>query len=234
LRWCPLGVHDLSYSFVIPTLNEETSVERLLQQLRARFPNAQLVVADGGSRDHTRALARPLCDKLIESAPGRARQMNLGAQQASGEYLLFLHADSFPGLDECQLQLYLASKPPWGFCRVSLEGKEMVFRIISYFINARSRATRVATGDQMLFIHRDFMQRAGGFDDIPLMEDVAFSKRLRKLAPPQWIKEPVATSSRRWREAGVLRTVVKMWALRFAYFIGVSPQHLWHYYYGDD
>ena len=86
----------------------------------------------------------------------------------------------------------------------------------------------------MLFIQRGYLLQAGGFDDVPLMEDVAFSKRMRRLAPPLLIKEPVTTSSRRWREAGVLRTILKMWALRFAYFVGVSPQRLWHYYYGDE
>ncbi len=225
---------DIPYSFVIPTLNEEAGIAQLLAQLRVRFPLAQLLVVDGGSRDSTRDLARPLCDKVIECEPGRALQMNRGTEQASGEYVFFLHADSFPGVDESRLQLYLATKPAWGFCRVSLEGSELAFRVISYFISLRSRMTRVATGDQMLFIQRALLQRAGGFDEIPLMEDVALSKRLRKLAPPLWITEPVKTSSRRWREAGVLRTVLQMWALRLAYFIGVSPQHLWHYYYGDD
>ncbi|MEP4148249.1 MAG: TIGR04283 family arsenosugar biosynthesis glycosyltransferase [Halioglobus sp.] len=222
------------YSFVVPTLNEAAGIAQLLEQLRIRFPNAELVVVDGGSSDNTCELARPICDELIESAPGRALQMNLGAQRATGQYLLFLHADSVPGLDESQLQSYFMANPAWGFCRVSLEGTERVFKIISGFINVRSRVTQVATGDQMLFIQREFLRRAGSFDQIPLMEDVAFSKRMRKLTPPLCIKEPVTTSSRRWREAGVLRTILKMWALRFAYLIGVSPEHLWHFYYGDD
>ncbi|MEP5567653.1 MAG: TIGR04283 family arsenosugar biosynthesis glycosyltransferase [Halioglobus sp.] len=222
------------YSFVVPALNEAEGISQLLEQLRERFPSAELIVVDGGSSDRTCDLARPLCDKLIESAPGRALQMNVGAQSASGNYLLFLHADTLPGLNEPELQSHLVTNPAWGFCRVSLAGTEPAFRIISGFINLRSRVTRVATGDQMLFIQRQLLQQAGGFDEIPLMEDVAFSKRMRKRAPPLLIKEPVTTSSRRWREAGVLRTILKMWALRFAYFIGVSPQHLWHYYYGDD
>lgn len=199
-----------------------------------RFPNAELLVVDGGSSDNTCELARPLCDTLLESAPGRARQMNVGSRQASGQYLFFLHADSVPQLDEARLQLYLVAKPSWGFCRLRLEGDEIAFRTISYFINLRSRLTRVATGDQMLFIEKEFLQRAGGFDEIPLMEDVALSKRLRQMASPQWITQPVITSSRRWREAGVLRTVLHMWCLRLAYFIGVSPEHLWQSYYGDD
>ncbi|MEH6588282.1 MAG: TIGR04283 family arsenosugar biosynthesis glycosyltransferase [Halioglobus sp.] len=225
---------EVTCSFVIPTLNEAAGILQLLADLRARFPDAQLIVVDGGSSDGTADLATPLCDILINSAAGRALQMNRGALEASGQYILFLHADSQPSVDADTLQRYLADTPAWGFCRVRIDGDSAVFRMISFFMNWRSRLTRVATGDQMLFIHRDLLQRAGGFDEIPLMEDVAFSKRLRALASPRLIAEPVTTSSRRWQEAGVLRTILQMWCLRLAYFLGVSPRRLWRYYYGDD
>ena len=225
---------ELTCSFVIPTLNEAGGISRLLADLHARFPDAQLIVVDGGSSDGTGDLARPSCDILINSAAGRALQMNRGALEASGHYILFLHADSMPSVDADTLQRYLADTPAWGFCRVRIDGNSSVFRLISFFMNWRSRLTRVATGDQMLFINRDLLQRVGGFDEIPLMEDVAFSKRLRALASPRVITEPVTTSSRRWQKAGVLRTVLQMWCLRLAYFFGVSPQRLWRYYYGGD
>ena len=220
------------FSFVIPTLNEADSIAQLLTVLRSAYPRAELVVVDGGSSDATCTLAQPRCDRLLHSPPGRARQMNLGLESASGQYLFFLHADSQPSVTAQSLAAYLQAQPQWGFCRVQLSGDEQVFRLISAFINGRSTLTRGATGDQMLFFRREFLRQEGGFDDIPLMEDVAISKRLRRLAPPLVISEPVTTSSRRWREAGVVKTIINMWALRLAYFLGASPHRLWRHYYG--
>ena len=221
-----------SLGFVIPVLNEEARVGTLLQQLHQLFPEAELVVVDGGSKDRTVNIALPLCTRLLIGAPGRAAQMNLGGMACSADYLCFLHADSLPGVSAGGLQGYLATAPLWGFCRVRLSGQRPVFRLIEWFMNLRSRLTSVATGDQMLFLRRTEFERTGGFDNIPLMEDVAYSKRLRRLAPPLVIGEPVLSSSRRWEERGVLRTVLSMWALRLAYIAGVSPARLWRYYYG--
>ncbi|RLQ23240.1 glycosyltransferase [Seongchinamella sediminis] len=219
-------------SFIIPTLNEAGAIAGLLTELRAQYPRAQLVVVDGGSSDATCSLAQALCDLLLQSSPGRAAQMNAGLQAASGDYLFFLHADSLPSVPESALAGYLRASPRWGFCRLRLSGDEWWCRLISVFINGRSRLTRIATGDQMLFFQRASLLAAGGFDNQPLMEDVAICKRFRRDSRPLVISEPVSTSSRRWREYGVLRTVVTMWGLRLAYFLGVSPQRLWRYYYG--
>ena len=220
------------FSFVIPTLNEAGSIAQLLTVLRSAYPRAELVVVDGGSSDATCTLAQPRCDRLLHSPPGRARQMNLGLESASGQYLFFLHADSQPSVTAQALAAYLQAQPQWGFCRVQLSGDEQVFRLISAFINGRSTLTRVATGDQMQFFRRDFLQEQGGFDDIPLMEDVEVCKRLRRRVPPLVIDEPVITSSRRWREGGIVKTILTMWTLRLAYFLGVSPHRLWRHYYG--
>ena len=112
-----------------------------------------------------------------------------------------------------------------------LTGGKRVFRLIEYCMNLRSRVTRIGTGDQMLFLRREVFQQTGGFDDIPLMEDVAYCKRLRRSASPLLVTEPVVTSSRRWEEQGVCSTIMKMWTLRLAYFLGVSPRRLWRHYY---
>jgi rSAM/selenodomain-associated transferase 2 len=219
-------------SFVIPVLNEEAGIAALLQDLRRRYPGSELIVVDGGSSDQTVAAAMPLSDQLLLAEPGRARQMNLGGQVAKSEYVLFLHADSCPGIDAEGLEACLARGPQWGFCRVRLSGSRAMFRIIEWFMNQRSRLSRVATGDQMLFLRASLFQHTGGFDAIPLMEDIAYCKRLRRLARPLVISVPVTTSSRRWEEQGVARTVLRMWLLRLAYFLGVPPAHLWRHYYG--
>ncbi len=221
-----------SIGFVIPVLNEQDRIAELLNTLRQQFPGSEVTVVDGGSVDRTVAEALPLCTRLLIGDPGRAAQMNLGGQASTADYLCFLHADSLPGVSAAQFQAYLQPAPLWGFCRVRLKGRRRAFRVIEWFINQRSRLTGVATGDQMLFVRRSEFQRNGGFDDIPLMEDVAYSKRLRQLATPLVISEPVVTSSRRWEQRGVARTVLAMWGLRLAYVAGVSPSRLWHYYYG--
>ena len=223
---------SVGVSFVIPVLNEEGAVADLLRDLRRRYPHSQLIVVDGGSRDRTVALALPLCDQLLLMATGRARQMNLGGQVACMPYVCFLHADSRPGVSASALEAYLVARPAWGFCRVRLSSERLPFRIVEWFMNQRSRMTSVATGDQMMFVKKTVFDESGGFDDIPLMEDVAYCKRLRRLQAPLIIEAPVLTSSRRWEEGGVVPTVLRMWLLRLAYFLGVAPATLWRYYYG--
>lgn len=221
-----------SVSFIIPVLNEQAGIGLLLQDLRQRYPDSELLVVDGGSNDGTVAAVIPHSAKLLLGPQGRAAQMNLGGRAASGDYLCFLHADSRPTVSADQLQAYLSGRAGWGFCRIRLSGRGYLLRVIESFMNVRSSLTRVATGDQMLWLHRDLFVSTGGFDSIPLMEDVAYCKRLRQQMSPQVISEAVITSSRRWEQRGVVRTVLAMWCLRLAYFLGVSPQRLWHYYYG--
>jgi len=219
-------------TFVIPVLDEQATVSDLLADLRQRYPDSQLIVVDGGSRDRTVALAMPLCDQLLLGERGRAAQMNLGGRVASSEYLVFLHADSRPGVSASGMDACLVQRPQWGFCRVRLSGDQLFFRVIEWFMNQRSRLTSVATGDQMLFVQKTLFDKTGGFDNIPLMEDVAYCKRLRRLASPVIIREPVLTSSRRWEEGGMVKTVVRMWLLRLAYFLGAAPGTLKRHYYG--
>lgn len=219
-------------SFVIPVLDEQGHIGELLQDLREQYPGCERIVVDGGSHDRTVAESMPLCTQLLLGERGRAAQMNLGGRAAAGDYICFLHADSRPGVSAAQLAAYFARRPQWGFCRVRLEGKRRAFRLIEAFMNLRSMATAIATGDQMLYLRRELFESSGGFDNIPLMEDVAYCKRLRRLARPLVIREAVTTSSRRWQDRGVTRTVLAMWSLRLAYFLGVSPRRLWRYYYG--
>jgi rSAM/selenodomain-associated transferase 2 len=230
-------------SIVIPVLNEAQRLPALLQCLRAGFPGTELLVVDGGSTDETATAALRGGATLLLGEAGRATQMNLGAASSRGDWLWFLHADSEPRftlveLERCLEAAFSGSSSPggadpcWGFFRVHLAGKARALRLIAWFMNRRSRLTRVATGDQGLLVRRSTFEAIGGFATIPLMEDVEICKRLRRLAPPLSLPMTLVSSGRRWEEQGVVRTVLRMWALRLAFWLGVSPQRLWRHYYG--
>jgi len=223
-------VSSTAISFVIPVLNEEACIGSLLQILARQYPHSQRLVVDGGSIDGSIDLATPLCSRLIHSEPGRALQMNAGAALASGSYIFFLHADSRPTITADELQRALDAQPQWGFFTVKLSGAHWMFRVVERAMNLRAGCTRVATGDQMIFVRRELFESCGGFADIPLMEDIELCKRLRREAGPQRLAQPVETSSRRWEQGGIVRTVLRMWSLRLAYFLGASPTRLKAFY----
>jgi rSAM/selenodomain-associated transferase 2 len=217
---------------VIPVLNEATGIGSLLEQLARQFPGVPRIVVDGGSSDATVPVAMPQCEQLLIGRAGRAVQMNLGAAGLDTDYLVFLHADTRPLFDLARFERHLQAEPVWGFCPVRLSGTHWLLRWVERGMNWRSRLTGIGTGDQMLFVRRNVFEAQGGFAELPLMEDVELCKRLRKTAPPLVLGDPVVTSSRRWEERGIVRTVLQMWSLRFAYFMGVSPVRLWQAYYG--
>lgn len=221
-------------SIVIPVLNEESQIVSCLERLQPmRSLGHEVIVVDGGSEDATRALAAPLCDRLLRSRPGRAAQMNLGARFAGSDVVLFLHADSqLPEDAEQAIAEALADrKPGWGWFDVRLSGRAPVYRLIAAFMNLRARLTAVCTGDQALFVSAELFHLAGGFPGIPLMEDIAISKKLRQLARPRPLAQKVSSSSRRWERDGVARTILQMWRLRLLYFFGVAPEKLAARYY---
>jgi rSAM/selenodomain-associated transferase 2 len=216
-------------SIIIPTLNEAEGIGAALGALgplRAR--GCEVIVVDGGSGDGTAALAAPLADQVLMSPPGRATQMNAGAAVARGEVLLFLHADTrLPeGADEHVLRELERSARGWGRFDVRLSGRHPALRVVERMMGMRSRLTGIATGDQAIFVRRPWFERAGGFPEIPLMEDVALSARLRRQGPPLCLRQRVVTSSRRWEQRGIGRTVLLMWRLRLAYWRGADPARL--------
>jgi rSAM/selenodomain-associated transferase 2 len=215
-------------SVVVPTLNEGAVIESLLSALQPlRESGCEIIVSDGGSTDATCERALGLCDRLVSGGPGRAVQMNRGASVAEAGWLWFLHADTrfteplsrLPGI-------FKSTKRDWGFFRVRLDAPGWRFRVIEWMMNRRSRFSRIGTGDQGLFVRHRVFQEIGGFADIPLMEDVEICKRLRGVSRPRVLDVPLLTSARRWQRHGVLRTVLLMWRLRLAYFLGVSPERL--------
>ncbi len=216
-------------SIILPVLNEARSLQAHLPLLQsARAAGHELILVDGGSTDEGPALAAPLVDKLVRSPAGRAAQMNAGAAQASGDVLLFLHVDTrLPeGAITLLQQAFVQPTVQWGRFDVQLSGAHPAFRVIETMINLRSRVSGVATGDQALFLRAGLFHSIGGFPAIPLMEDVAITKTLRRLSRPLCLRERVTTSSRRWERHGIVRTVLLMWWLRLLYVLGVSPARL--------
>lgn len=216
-------------SVIIPALNEAaliTEVLRALAPLRRR--GHEVIVVDGGSSDATPALAAPLADRVLYAARGRASQMNAGARAAEGGVLWFLHADTVPPPDADGLILAALAQggSGWGYFDVRLSGSHALLRMVAHLMNLRSRLSGIATGDQGIFVRREVFERAGGFPEIPLMEDIALSRMLKKHSRPARIAQNLVTSSRRWEQQGMWRTIRLMWHLRLAYFLGADPQKL--------
>lgn len=220
-------------SVIIPTRNEASTLPLLLADLAPlRAAGAELIVVDGGSSDATRELAAARVDRLLEASAGRARQMNAGAAVARGDYLWFVHADTrIADAAIRRLLEVLAERPLWGRFDVRLSGPGLALRLVGAMISLRSRVTGVATGDQGIFVERGSFAALGGYADIPLMEDIELSRRLKRRARPRCVRPPLSTSSRRWERDGIWRTVLLMWRLRLAYYCGASPDQLARQYH---
>ncbi len=220
-------------SVVIPALNEAAGIERTLAGLQAwRERGHEILLVDGGSEDGTPTRAAPYVDAVLAAPKGRASQMNAGAAAARGDWLLFLHADSLLPPDAlAQLRTAMRSDAGWGRFDVCLSGRHPLLRIVALLMNLRSAWTGIATGDQAMFVRRAWFDAVGGYARIPLMEDVALSRRLLERARPFLIRSPVATDSRRWEQKGIWRTIALMWRLRWQYWRGADPAVLAQRYY---
>ena len=214
----------MKLSIVIPVLNE---AERIGASLSALAPlrrrGHEVIVADAGSADATRELAAPLCDRVVSGARGRGAQMNAGARFATGDALLFLHADTALPPEADRLVAEALQRSTWGRFDVEIEGRHPLLKVVGRAMNLRSRLTGIATGDQAIFVRR---AEFAGFPEIALMEDVAFSRLMKRRGAPACLRSRVRTSGRRWESRGVLRTIVLMWRLRLLYFLGARPERL--------
>ena len=215
-------------SVVVPALNEAGHIAHTLQALAPlRASGHEIVVVDGGSSDGTPAAATGLADLVVDAPRGRARQMNAGAAAAAGDLFWFLHADTqaAPGAAREMLEA-IGRGACWGRFDVRLSGRRPLLRLVERMMNMRSRLTGIATGDQGIFVTREAFEAAGGFPDIPLMEDIALSRALLRQARPACLGPRLVTSSRRWEQQGVVRTILLMWRLRLAYALGSDPHRL--------
>jgi len=218
-------------SVIIPILNEAKNIMATLQALLPLSPS-ELFIVDGGSSDGTRAICRQFGVEVLTAPRGRAAQMNYGARRATGDVLLFLHADTrLPPTAFDDIRNALSDpRCVGGRFDIQLDGDHWMLRVIGAMISLRSRLSKVGTGDQGIFVRREVFQRMGGFPEIPLMEDIALCRALKRLGAVACLRSKVITSARRWESDGVWRTIIRMWALRLLYLAGVSPVRLKKFY----
>jgi rSAM/selenodomain-associated transferase 2 len=216
-------------SVIIPVLDEASTIADTLTRLAPlRARGGEVIVVDGGSRDDTVERARPLAEQVISAPRGRGAQMNAGAAVARADVLMFLHADTRlpPEADRLVREGLARSGRAWGFFNVAIEGHSFLLPLVAFAMNVRSRLSGIATGDQAMFATRMAFDRAQGFPDIALMEDIVLSQRLKRVSPPLRLAPAVVTSGRRWDQRGAMRTILLMWRLRLAFFFGVAPEAL--------
>ena len=226
----------MAISVIIPTLNEETTLPVTLACLSV-LPFDEVIIVDGGSTDGTMAMAEAFCARassarLVSAPRGRARQMNEGVKCSRGTVLLFVHADThLPRSARLAIENAMADPDTvGGRFDVQFHPPSRWGRIIAGLMNRRSRWSGIATGDQALFVRRTVFEQLGGFADIPLMEDIDFSRRLKTMGRLAALRETVTTSFRRWERQGPLKTILLMWSLRLLYWLGMSPSRLSHWY----
>jgi rSAM/selenodomain-associated transferase 2 len=227
---------------IVPVFNEANCLSNCLTELLDHHHFNEIIVVDGGSTDASVEIVCKLMSSdtltglpvpyLFQTPRGRAQQMHAGAQAASADVLLFLHADTALPLEAAeQVRDAIGRGYLWGRFDVRLSGRHPLFRLIERMMNWRSALSSIATGDQGIFVRRDAYRLLGGYASIPLMEDVEFSQRLKWVGKPARLRRQAVTSSRRWEEKGIIRTTLLMWILRFLYWLGVSPERLARWYY---
>jgi len=218
-------------SVILPVLNEEKTISRTLAAVMALHPH-EIIVVDGGSADRTRRISVEAGAKVLMTGPGRARQMNRGALEATGDVLLFLHADTqLPASAFRDIESALSdARYLGGRFDVELDSDRWLLKVVGFMISLRSRHSKVGTGDQAIFVRREILAELGGFPDMPLMEDIAFCRMLRRAGKVACLRSKVVTSARRWEADGVWRTIFKMWMLKLLYLAGVPPARLKRFY----
>lgn len=238
--------HSINVSIVIPLLNEAENLPQLITQVATlNPPPQQIIMVDGGSTDNSFEVAKTLIEALmnnrrssikwqvIESTAGRASQMNTGTALATGDILLFLHADTQLPINAINDIENAMVQSDWGRFDVHLDSRNPMLWVVSRMMNARSRLTVIATGDQAVFIKKSLFEQIGGYPNQPLMEDIELCKRLKNIAKPACLRSKVTTSARRWQQNGTGRTILLMWQLRFNYWRGISPEILKQRYHNN-
>lgn len=213
-------------SVIIPVLNEAKILDATLSQLQRELEGHELIVVDGGSIDNSVQIAERY-GKVVSSERGRAKQLNAGANAANGDILIFLHADiwlekgAFKAVESALSSGFVGG----GFLQ-KIAGKSFLYRIIEITADMRGKYLKVFYGDSGIFVRRTDFQRIGGFPDVPIMEEMGFSKELRKVGKTTMVKPHIHISARRWEKNGIVRTTTKNWLITFLYSIGFPSDRL--------
>ena len=213
-------------SVIIPVLNEAKILDQSLARLTPQLKGHELIIVDGGSTDETLLIAQRY-GQVISSERGRARQSNAGAAAARGDILLFLHADvwldsgAIEGIETAISAGYIG-----GAFKQRIEGDHPLYRLIERTANFRAKRLKIFYGDGGIFIRRTHFNRIGGFPDIPIMEEVGFSRKLRRRGTVTLVEPGIHISARRWQKNGILRTTLTNWLITLLYLLRVPPTHL--------
>ena len=220
----------MNLSVIIPALNEAHILVRTLSALDPR--PAEIIVVDGGSRDDTLRVAREFTHRVFVSPKGRGRQQAMGTRLSKGDVLVFLHADTVlpAGYGQCIHQALADPNTVYGAFSLRISPSTPMLDLVAFMAHLRSRLLKLPYGDQALFVRRKAYFRAGGFPDLPIMEDVALVRRLNRLGGFRLARACVQTSARRWQKEGLARTTFRNWSLIIRYGLGVSPRKLARYY----
>ncbi len=216
-------------SIIIPVLNEEQLLARNQEMFASLLRGGhEILVVDGGSQDNSIQTARELGCRVFPTRASRGHQLHYGAERSRHELLLFLHADTLLPLHAMEIVVQALSKSNrhWGRFNIRLSNPKLVFRVIAWFMNTRSCLTGIVTGDHAMFIRRECYFNCGGYSDIPIMEDIEFCLRLKRIASPVCLPDKVITSSRKWEQKGLFNTILTMWKLRLMFFFGIPPEKL--------
>lgn len=229
-------------SIIIPTLNEAKNIQATLDTIHIA-KNVEVIIVDGGSEDDTVAIVKQYCKQnaqskslkdiaVISGYRGRALQMNAGAAAATGEILLFLHADTrLPAeFDMMVRKIFstpkITSKIVAGAFTLKIDAKGIGLRLVEWGVKLRSHLWQMPYGDQAIFLKKQTFEKIGGFPELPIMEDFELVRRLQKVGKITTINVPAVTSARRWLQKGIFQTTLINQIVIIAYFLGVSPQRL--------
>jgi rSAM/selenodomain-associated transferase 2 len=217
-------------SIIIPTLNEESNIKAVINSIQSH--NIEIIVVDGGSEDKTLLIAKSLDVKVVVSSPGRANQMNTGAMVASGEILLFLHADTRLPIRFDEMVRRTLAKPGIvaGAFALQIDAPDWGLRLVEFGVKWRSHLWQMPYGDQAIFLTKDVFQKVGNFPQIPIMEDFELMRKLKSLGKIYLLPTPVITSPRRWLKQGILQTTILNQIIVIAYLLGVSPNRICNWY----